>query len=75
MDIALAKRSGKHLKIKVTKDSKCCGYVKKVDYENGDVHLTSDKEFALEYETEDEVQYDIDYLTKIYFESGYIFTY
>lgn len=75
MDIASAKKASKHLKIKATKDGKNCGFVKKIDYETGEVHLTSDKEFALRYDTEDEVQYDIDYLTKIYFESGYIFTY
>ena len=43
MDIASAKKANKHLKIKATKDSKSCGFVKKIDYESGEVHLTSDK--------------------------------
>lgn len=65
----------KHFKIKAEHNGKRCGYVKKVNYETGEVHLTSDKELALKYTSEDEVHSDIDFLTKYYFESGYIFTY
>lgn len=65
----------KHLKIKAVHEGKDCGYVKHIDYGSGEVHLTNDKELALKYDNEDAVHSDIDFLTKYYFESGYVFTY
>ena len=52
-----------------------CGYIKNINYENGEVTITNDKEMAFKYYSEDEVQGDIDFLTKYYFDSNYIFTY
>lgn len=62
-------------KIEVTKNKKKCGFVKEINYNTGDVTLTSDKDLAHKYNSEDEVQGDIDFLTKYYFDSDYIFTY
>jgi hypothetical protein len=67
--------SAKALKIKVVQNGKNCGYVKKINYDNGEAQLTNDKESALKYSSEDAIQSDIDFLTKFYFESGYIFLY
>lgn len=69
------KKPTKHFKIEAVHKGNKCGFVKKVDYETKEVHLTSDKELALKYTDEDAVHYDIDFLTEYYFESGYVFTY
>lgn len=74
MSVASTKQGG-HFKIKAVHNGKNCGYVKKVNYETGEVHLTNDKDFALDYTNEDAVHYDIDFLTGYYFDSGYVFTY
>lgn len=62
-------------RIKAVKNGKNYGYVKSIKYENGEATLTSEKSKAFKYESEDEVQSDIDFLTKQFFESGYVFTY
>lgn len=61
--------------IKATKNSKSYGYVKNINYESGEVQLVDDRRSALKYTNKDEVHDDIDFLTKKYFESGYVFTY
>lgn len=69
------KNVGEHFKIKAVHKGRKCGYVKNINYDTGEVHLTDDKEFALKYISEDAVHSDIDFLTKYYFESGYVFIY
>lgn len=61
--------------IRAIKDKKSQGYVKFINYDNAELHLTNDKEMAKKYDNEDSVQSDIDFLSKYYFESGYVFTY
>lgn len=70
-----SKNIGGTFKIKAVHKGKFAGYIKKINYKNGVVKLTNNKELALKYTSEDEVHSDIDFLTKYYFESGYIFTY
>ena len=51
------------------------GYVKSISYTNGTFKMCQYKQNAKGYTTLDKIQGDIDFLTKHYFEKGYIFLY
>ena len=62
-------------RIKAVKNNKNYGYVKSINYESGETTLTSERSEAFKYDSEDAVQYDIDFLAKTFLDSGYVFTY
>lgn len=51
------------------------GYVKSVSYTKGEFTLCKNKVDAKGYTKLDKIHYDIDFLTKYYYDKGYIFMY
>jgi hypothetical protein len=61
--------------IQVMKKGKTEGYVKSINYNACETKLTDDKSNAKKYSSEDKVHYDIDFLSKVYGNSEYVFIY
>ena len=65
----------KKFNITVYHNGESCGFISSINYNENRANVTNNQTYARVYRTEDEVQSEIDYLTKHYFEKGYVFGY